>query len=177
MSSTSIDIDFNTAATLRKCPSLNSERISASLGARPYPIWSSTGRWTRASSSSWSSPSLSATSRRFTPRSKLLRVGCPLHRHPTFLFWLQPMNVMVFIPRLSVRGTRGKGCQEESKANRKRRRRSQLRIRFCGVKRFSSLHKSFAKPAQGKPARFASPDFSVAGTGLRKLLAARRNSL
>jgi hypothetical protein len=33
------------------------------------------------------------------------------------------------------------------------------------------------KLAQGNPARFASPDFSAAGTGLRKRLAVRRNSL
>jgi hypothetical protein len=45
------------------------------------------------------------------------------------------------------------------------------------VKRFSSLHTSFVKLAQGNPARFASPDFSGAGTGLRKLLAVRRNPL
>ena len=32
------------------------------------------------------------------------RAGCPLHRQPTFLFWLQPMDVMVFSPRLGVRG-------------------------------------------------------------------------
>jgi hypothetical protein len=38
MSSTGIHIDFNAAATLRKWPSLNSERISASLGARPYLV-------------------------------------------------------------------------------------------------------------------------------------------
>ena len=38
MSSTGIHIDFNAAATLRKWPSLNNERISASLGARPYLV-------------------------------------------------------------------------------------------------------------------------------------------
>jgi hypothetical protein len=37
MSSTGIDIDFNAPATLRKSPSLNNERVSASLDARPYP--------------------------------------------------------------------------------------------------------------------------------------------
>ena len=37
MSSTGIHIDFNAPAILRKWPSLNNERISASLGARPYP--------------------------------------------------------------------------------------------------------------------------------------------
>jgi hypothetical protein len=104
---------------------------------------------------------------------QLLRAASPLRRQPTFLFWLQPMDVMVFSPRSSVRGTRGKGCQEESKANGKTRRR----IRFCGVKRFVTLHKSFVKLAPGNPARFASPDFSVAGAGLRKRLAAGRNSL
>jgi hypothetical protein len=31
-------IDFDAPATLRKWPSLNNERISASLGARPYLI-------------------------------------------------------------------------------------------------------------------------------------------
>jgi hypothetical protein len=31
-------IDFGAAATLRKWPSLNKERVSASLGARPYMI-------------------------------------------------------------------------------------------------------------------------------------------
>jgi hypothetical protein len=38
MSDSSIHIDFNVPATLRKWPSLNSERISASLGARPYLV-------------------------------------------------------------------------------------------------------------------------------------------
>jgi len=38
MSSTGAHIDFNAAAALRKWPSLNSERISASLGARPYLV-------------------------------------------------------------------------------------------------------------------------------------------
>ncbi len=38
MSSTGIHIDFNAPAILRKWPSLNSERISASLGARPYLV-------------------------------------------------------------------------------------------------------------------------------------------
>jgi hypothetical protein len=38
MSSTDVHIDFNAPATLRKWPSLNNERISASLGARPYLI-------------------------------------------------------------------------------------------------------------------------------------------
>jgi hypothetical protein len=37
MSSAGIHIDFNAPAALRKWPSLNNERISASLGARPYP--------------------------------------------------------------------------------------------------------------------------------------------
>jgi hypothetical protein len=31
-------IDFSAPATLRKWPSLNNERVSASLGARPYMI-------------------------------------------------------------------------------------------------------------------------------------------
>jgi hypothetical protein len=31
-------IDFDVPATLRKWPSVNSERVSASLGARPYMI-------------------------------------------------------------------------------------------------------------------------------------------
>jgi hypothetical protein len=38
MFSTGIHIDFNAPAILRKWPSLNSERSSASLGARPYLI-------------------------------------------------------------------------------------------------------------------------------------------
>ena len=38
MSSTGIHIDFNAPAILRKWPSLNNERISASLGARPYLV-------------------------------------------------------------------------------------------------------------------------------------------
>jgi hypothetical protein len=38
MSSTGIHIDFNAPAILRKWPSLNSERISVSLGARPYLV-------------------------------------------------------------------------------------------------------------------------------------------
>ena len=33
-----VQIDFNAAATLRKWPSLNNERITTSLGARPYLI-------------------------------------------------------------------------------------------------------------------------------------------
>ena len=33
-----IHIDFNAPAILRKWPSLNNERISASLGARPYLV-------------------------------------------------------------------------------------------------------------------------------------------
>jgi hypothetical protein len=31
-------VDFSAPATLRKWPSLNNERVSASLGARPYMI-------------------------------------------------------------------------------------------------------------------------------------------
>jgi hypothetical protein len=38
MSSTGVHIDFNAPAILRKWPSLNNERISASLGARPYLV-------------------------------------------------------------------------------------------------------------------------------------------
>jgi hypothetical protein len=38
MSEPGIHIDFTAPATLRKWPSLNSERISASLGARPYLV-------------------------------------------------------------------------------------------------------------------------------------------
>jgi hypothetical protein len=38
MSSTGVHIDFNALAILRKWPSLNNERISASLGARPYLV-------------------------------------------------------------------------------------------------------------------------------------------
>ena len=38
MSSAGIHIDFNAAAVLRKWPSLHNERISASLGARPYLV-------------------------------------------------------------------------------------------------------------------------------------------
>jgi hypothetical protein len=38
MSSTGTHIDFNAPATLRKWPSLNNERISASLGARSYLV-------------------------------------------------------------------------------------------------------------------------------------------
>ena len=38
MSSTGIHIDFNAPAILRKWPSLHNERISASLGARPYLV-------------------------------------------------------------------------------------------------------------------------------------------
>jgi len=33
-----VPIDFDARATLRKWPSLNNERVSASLGARPYII-------------------------------------------------------------------------------------------------------------------------------------------
>jgi hypothetical protein len=38
MSSSGIHIDFKAPAILRKWPSLNNERISASLGARPYLV-------------------------------------------------------------------------------------------------------------------------------------------
>jgi hypothetical protein len=38
MSSTGIHIDFNAPAILRKWPSLNNERVSASFGARPYLV-------------------------------------------------------------------------------------------------------------------------------------------
>jgi hypothetical protein len=38
MSSTGVHIDFGAPAILRKWPSLNNERISASLGARPYLV-------------------------------------------------------------------------------------------------------------------------------------------
>ena len=33
-----VQINFDASATLRKWPSLNNERVSASLGARPYLI-------------------------------------------------------------------------------------------------------------------------------------------
>ena len=38
MSDTGVHIDFNASAILRKWPSLNNERISASFGARPYLV-------------------------------------------------------------------------------------------------------------------------------------------
>jgi hypothetical protein len=38
MSSTGVHIDFNAPAILRKWPSLHNERVSASLGARPYLV-------------------------------------------------------------------------------------------------------------------------------------------
>ena len=38
MSSTGVHIDFSAPAILRKWPSLNNERIGASLGARPYLV-------------------------------------------------------------------------------------------------------------------------------------------
>jgi len=38
MSETTVHIDFNAPAMLRKWPSLNNERVSAALGARPYLI-------------------------------------------------------------------------------------------------------------------------------------------
>jgi hypothetical protein len=38
MSEPGVHIDFNAPAILRKWPSLNNERISASLGARPYLV-------------------------------------------------------------------------------------------------------------------------------------------
>ena len=38
MSSTDVHLDFNAPAILRKWPSLNNERVSASLGARPYLV-------------------------------------------------------------------------------------------------------------------------------------------
>jgi hypothetical protein len=38
MSESTIHIDFNAPAILRKWPSLHNERVSASLGARPYLV-------------------------------------------------------------------------------------------------------------------------------------------
>jgi hypothetical protein len=38
MSGTGVHIDFSAPAVLRKWPSLNNGRISASLGARPYLV-------------------------------------------------------------------------------------------------------------------------------------------
>jgi hypothetical protein len=38
MSGTGVHIDFSAPAILRKWPSLQNERISASLGARPYLV-------------------------------------------------------------------------------------------------------------------------------------------
>jgi hypothetical protein len=38
MSGTGVHIDFGAPAILRKWPSLNNERINASLGARPYLV-------------------------------------------------------------------------------------------------------------------------------------------
>ena len=38
MSGTGVHIDFSAPAILRKWPSLNNERISAALGARPYLV-------------------------------------------------------------------------------------------------------------------------------------------
>jgi hypothetical protein len=38
MDETNVQIDFAAPAVLRKWPSLNNERVSASLGARPYLI-------------------------------------------------------------------------------------------------------------------------------------------
>jgi hypothetical protein len=38
MSSTGVHIDFNAPAILRKWPSLDNDRVSASLGARPYLV-------------------------------------------------------------------------------------------------------------------------------------------
>jgi hypothetical protein len=35
-------IDFSVLATLKKCPSVNKERVSAKLGARPYTIYAGT---------------------------------------------------------------------------------------------------------------------------------------
>jgi hypothetical protein len=35
-------IDFSAAATLKKWPSVNKERVSATLGARPYTIFAGT---------------------------------------------------------------------------------------------------------------------------------------
>jgi hypothetical protein len=38
MSDKEVQIDFNAPATLRKWPSVKNERVSATLGARPYLI-------------------------------------------------------------------------------------------------------------------------------------------
>jgi hypothetical protein len=38
MDDTGVQINFDAPATLRKWPSVNNERVSASLGARPYLI-------------------------------------------------------------------------------------------------------------------------------------------
>jgi hypothetical protein len=174
MSHTGVHIDVNAPAILRTWPSLNSERTSASVGAP-----ASSGRRPVAGRVH---PAVPVRHAALPHRDSHRAANCcapdaRFHRRPTLLFWLLAMDVMVFCPRSDVRGTRGKGCREESKASRKTRRRSRLRIRFCGVKRFLSLHKSFAKLAQGNPARLGSSDFSVAGAGLRKLLGLRRISL
>ena len=42
MSEPNVHIDFNAPAVLRKWPSLQNERISAALGARPYMVVEST---------------------------------------------------------------------------------------------------------------------------------------
>jgi len=38
MTNNEVQIDFDAPATLKKWPSLNNERVNASLGARPYLI-------------------------------------------------------------------------------------------------------------------------------------------
>jgi hypothetical protein len=38
MPDTEVQIDFDASAALRKWPSVNNERVSVSLGARPYLI-------------------------------------------------------------------------------------------------------------------------------------------
>src|ERR1035437_8266766 len=62
------EINFDAPATLRKWPSVNHERVSASLGARPYMIIDGT----HASGSSCLSPHLNIICMRSTPLRSLI---------------------------------------------------------------------------------------------------------
>jgi uncharacterized coiled-coil protein SlyX len=63
-------IDFSVPATLRKWPSVNKERVSAGLGARPYTIIA--GTLDEASGSLCPSRYRSIIYMKFTPRHSLI---------------------------------------------------------------------------------------------------------
>jgi hypothetical protein len=66
-------IDFSAPATLRKWPSLNKQRVSASLGARPYMI----GEGGTLDECIQQSPAATPPPTRSTPRTPHLNLGPP----------------------------------------------------------------------------------------------------